>query len=93
MSNKHTQLTQTETTAPQSWRSIVLEALHPHRGRTLGLAEIYDLVGACPGYVERAGRNKDPEARVRATCQRLRDTGLLKWESKGRWHVPETLTV
>jgi hypothetical protein len=79
--------------APKSWRAVVLEALQPHQGRTLGMAELYSLVEAHPEYALRASRNKDPRARIRQTCQQLRDSKLLLTERKGSWHVPENPTV
>lgn len=81
------------TTAPKSWRAVVLEAVQPHRGRTLGMAELYALVEAHPEYAIRSSRNKDPHARIRQTCQQLRDQRLLVTESKGFWRLPEDQAV
>lgn len=79
--------------APKSWRAIVLEALHPHRGRTLGMAELYSLVEAHPEYACRSSQNKDPHARIRRTCQELREWDVLVNKRKGFWHVSENLKV
>jgi hypothetical protein len=91
MSN--TKRTPAKHAAPKSWRALVLEALHSHRGETLGMAELYSAIEAHPEYAERSSRNKDPRARIRQTCQQLRDSKLLVTESKGSWHVPENPTV
>jgi len=91
--SKTTKRTHVKQAAPKSWRTVVLEALQPHRARTLGMAELYAAVEAHPEYAARSSRNKDPHARIRQTCQQLRDQRLLVTESKGTWHVPETQTV
>jgi hypothetical protein len=92
MSN-NTNSTHATHTAPKSWRAVVLEALHEHRGSTLGMAELYAAVEAHPEYAARSSGNKDPRARIRQTCQQLRDEGLLVTERKGSWRVPENPTV
>jgi len=92
MSND-TSSTQAKRAVLKSWRSLVLEALQQHRGTTLGMAELYAAIEAHPEYATRSARNKDPHARIRQTCQQLRDQRLIVTESKGSWHVSDTLRV
>lgn len=91
--SKKTTSTSSTSAGPKSWAPILLEALQPHRGETLALQELYAVVEKHPEFAERSKHNKDPRARIRATCQRLRDTGKLEWKGKGLWRLPESPTV